>query len=100
MSLTEEQERHLLALIGRVETLENARGVDLSQLALLSYVNRMLPLAGTCRKETPTENIHISAKDPSLWFIDSGGVGNWTVYMPEMSKSNGFYIIINTGESA
>lgn len=100
MSLTEEQERQLLALVGRVASLEDASGADLSELALLSYVNKMLPIAGTCRKETATEDIHISAKDPSLWFIDSGGVGNFVVYMPEMAKSNGFYIIVNTGESA
>ena len=93
MSLTEAREQQLVALIGRVEELEN-KSTDLSPYALSSYVDRMIPVPKTALKKTLSADLFLSSISPSLVVIDCNG-GERTVRLPGANKSNQFFVILN-----
>jgi len=80
-------------LIGRVEELEN-KSEDLSPYALLSYVDRMLPIPKTAMTKTLSADLYLSHVDTSLVVIDCNG-GERTVRLPGANKSNQLFVILN-----
>ena len=93
MSLTEQREQQLVALIGRVEELEKS-SEDLSPYALLNYVNRMLPIPKDAMIKSGNNNLSLKHTDPSLVVLDCGG-GEITVQVPGANKSNQWFVILN-----
>ena len=96
MSLDERTEQQLIALVGRVEDLENAASVNLNPYAKLAYVNNLFPLAKTANVETmsSTTNKQLRQNEPTLQVLNMDG-GERTLLLPVVSKENPFFIIIN-----
>lgn len=93
MSLNENEEQELRALVGRVTELENKK-VDLSPYASLGYVDKLFPLVKTSIKETLSADKYLKQSDPSLVVLDCNG-GERTVKLPGASPGNRFFIIVN-----
>ncbi len=95
MIISPETLQQLTALIGRVEALEQ-KEVDLSQHALLSYVNNVVPVAEGAKVVSLSEDLIVKSTDPSL-IVAHGNYEGRTITLPKPNKSGKMYIIINNG---
>jgi len=97
MSLTEQQEQLLLALVGRVTDIEAKKKEQSDLNALESIIQNwtklLIPIASS--KQTLSGNKTIRPQDPALQVLDCNG-GNRTVFLPSASKANKPYIVINS----
>ena len=93
VSADERRQKQLVALVGRVEELERKK--ESPNYALMSYVDRLFPLAKTAivRKT----DIDLSNSSPALIVMDSSGIER-TVTLPGASKGCNYFIIINDSD--
>ena len=101
MSLDERREDQLIALIGRVEELEQInviREIETSKDGVISFVEKLLPIRKVADMETLDENHYITVNSPTLHLLDANG-GERTVFLPDATLANTYYVIVNTSNN-
>ena len=101
MSLDERRENQLIALIGRVEELEQInvmREIEISKDSVTAFIEKLLPIRKVAEMETLDENHYITVNSPTLILLDANS-GERTVFLPDETLVNTYYVIVNTSNN-